>query len=260
MAATWSTTRRRRRQLLQLSLLATDVVMVAAATVLASLARFGQVRHVQAIPSLDVNVQFADLSLVILVIWIGSLWFEGLYDVDRVFWGTGEYSRVARGLSLGVVVVEAALRSGSLITARLATEAGREVFAVPGSPLDPRARGANDLIREGAHLTEGLADILANLPDHPSREGLSRNPLFSRGDAPGLSAPPDLPPDPGLSTAEAASARETILAALSPAPTDVDDLIRRCQLPAPAVMAALLDLEIAGRIESLPGNRVARLA
>jgi len=169
-------------------------------------------------------------------------------------------NRVIAGLSLGVVVVEAALRSGSLITARLATEAGREVFAVPGSPLDPRARGANDLIREGAHLTEGLADILANLPDHPSREGLSRNPLFSRGEAPGLSAPADTPPDPGLSAADAGQARDLVLHALSPAPTDVDDLIRRCQLPAPAVMAALLDLEIAGRIESLPGNRVARLA
>jgi DNA processing protein len=169
-------------------------------------------------------------------------------------------NRVIAGLSLGVVVVEAALRSGSLITARLATEAGREVFAVPGSPLDPRARGANDLIREGAHLTEGLADILANLPDHPSREGLSRNPLFSRGESPGLSAPADTPPDPGLSAAEAGQARALVLHALSPAPTDVDDLIRRCQLPAPAVMAALLDLEIAGRIESLPGNRVARLA
>jgi len=103
MAATWSTTRRRRRQFLRASLLAADIVMVGAATVLASLVRFGQVRHIQAIPALDVNVQFADLSLVILVIWIGSLWFEGLYDVDRVFWGTGEYSRVARGLSLGVV-------------------------------------------------------------------------------------------------------------------------------------------------------------
>ena len=71
------------------------------------------------------------------------------------------------------MVVEAALRSGSLITARLAQEAGRELFAVPGSPLDPRARGANDLIRQGAHLTETAADVLDNLPDHPPREGLA---------------------------------------------------------------------------------------
>ena len=89
-------------------------------------------------------------------------------------------NRIIAGLSLGVVVVEAALRSGSLITARLAQEAGRELFAVPGSPLDPRSRGANDLIRQGAHLTETAQDVLDNLPDHPSREGLARVPLFAR--------------------------------------------------------------------------------
>src|SRR6476661_2309317 len=82
-------------------------------------------------------------------------------------------NRIIAGLALGVVVVEAALRSGSLITARLAQEAGRELFAVPGSPLDPRSRGANDLIRQGAHLTETAQDVLENLPDHPSREGLA---------------------------------------------------------------------------------------
>ena len=90
-------------------------------------------------------------------------------------------NRIIAGLALGVVVVEAALRSGSLITARLAQDAGRELFAVPGSPLDPRSRGANDLIRQGAHLTETAQDVLDNLPDHPSREGLGRVPLFARG-------------------------------------------------------------------------------
>ena len=99
-------------------------------------------------------------------------------------------NRIIAGLSLGVVVVEAALRSGSLITARLAQEAGRELFAVPGSPLDPRSRGANDLIRQGAHLTETAADVLENLPDHPQREGLSRDPLFARGPPPGVAEPP----------------------------------------------------------------------
>ena len=168
-------------------------------------------------------------------------------------------NRIIAGLSLGVVVVEAALRSGSLITARIAIETGREVFAVPGSPLDPRARGANDLIREGAHLTETLADILNNLPDHPTRVGLARNPLFSRGEPPGLGEPAPASPDQAATDAETTHARDKILAMLSPAPTDVDDLIRRCQFSAPAVMAALLDLEIAGRVESLPGNRVARL-
>ena len=98
-------------------------------------------------------------------------------------------NRIIAGLALGVVVIEAALRSGSLITARLAQEAGRELFAVPGSPLDPRSRGANDLIRQGAHLTETAQDVLDNLPDHPSREGLARDPLFAQDTAPGLAEP-----------------------------------------------------------------------
>jgi DNA processing protein len=108
-------------------------------------------------------------------------------------------NRIIAGLSLGVVVVEAALRSGSLITARLAQEAGREVFAVPGSPLDPRCRGSNDLIRQGAKLVETADDVLADLPDSPLREGLSRLPLFARGLPPtGLSEDPAEPPiDPG---------------------------------------------------------------
>jgi predicted Rossmann fold nucleotide-binding protein DprA/Smf involved in DNA uptake len=80
--------------------------------------------------------------------------------------------RIIAGLSLGVVVIEAAPRSGSLITARIAQDVGREVFAVPGSPLDPRARGGNDLIRQGAALCEGAEDVLRALPRCPSsRQG-----------------------------------------------------------------------------------------
>jgi DNA processing protein len=166
-------------------------------------------------------------------------------------------NRVIAGLSLGVVVVEAAPRSGSLITARLAQEAGRELFAVPGSPLDPRCRGSNGLIREGAHLTETAADVLDNLPDHPLREGVSRLPLFARGPAPERLAEPqpefsDLPALPAI--------QAEVLDLLGPSPIAVDDIIRRCRFPAAAINAALLDLEIAGRVESLPGGRVALLA
>ena len=170
-------------------------------------------------------------------------------------------NRVIAGLALGVVIVEAAPRSGSLITARLAREADRELFAVPGSPLDTRCRGSNALLREGAHLTESAADVLANLPDHPLRQGLARDPLFARGPAPaGLAEPFCAPADhESVQGDEVATVRNRLLALLSPAPTSVDDLARRCQLSAAATAVALLELELAGRIESLPGHRVALL-
>lgn len=162
-------------------------------------------------------------------------------------------NRVIAGLSLGVVVVEAALRSGSLITARIALEEGRELFAVPGSPLDARCAGTNALLREGAHLTETAADVLANLPDHPGREGVARDPLFTRGAAPPACEEPQIALEIGPE-----HLRE-VVSLLGPAPTLVDDLIRRCQLSAPEVRAALLDLELAGRVETLAGHRVALL-
>lgn len=166
-------------------------------------------------------------------------------------------NRIIAGLSLGVVVVEATLRSGSLITARLALEANRELFAVPSSPLDPRGRGSNDLIRQGAHLTESAADVLENLPDHPSREGLARSPLFVR-EPPKVVAPAAPTLDEGsYDPADLTRARSQVLDLLSPSPTSVDDLVRRCQFSPAAVMAALLELEVAGRIEMSPGNRVA---
>lgn len=171
-------------------------------------------------------------------------------------------NRVIAGLSLGVVVIEAAPRSGSLITARLAQEYHRELFAVPGSPMDPRCRGSNDLLRQGAHLTETAADILANLPDHPLREGIARDPMFARGiPSQGLHEPA-IAWDEVAATplAEQESARQALLTLLGPAPASVDVLIRHCQLSAAAVASALLDLEIAGRLERLPGNRVALLA
>ncbi|MBV9747550.1 MAG: DNA-protecting protein DprA [Acetobacteraceae bacterium] len=168
-------------------------------------------------------------------------------------------NRIIAGLALGVVVVEAALRSGSLITARLAQEAGRELFAVPGSPLDPRSRGANDLIRQGAHITETAQDVLENLPDHPGREGLARLPMFSRGPAPGVAESSVSWKEPPEPVAELVKARMQVLDLLGSSPTAVDDVIRRCQFSAAAVMAILLELELAGQLETLPGSRVALL-
>jgi DNA processing protein len=165
-------------------------------------------------------------------------------------------NRVIAGLSLGVVVIEAAPRSGSLITARLALECDRELFAVPGSPLDPRCRGSNDLIRQGAHLVESAEDVLANLPDHPRLQGLARSPMFARADAEGLAEPPPALIE-AVSDGAVREAQTALLRLMSRSPTDVDELIRRSELPASAVGAALMQLELGLRVEFLPGNRVA---
>lgn len=162
-------------------------------------------------------------------------------------------NRIIAGLSLGVVVVEAALRSGSLITTRIAQDLGREVFAVPGSPLDPRSHGSNDLIRQGAVLTESAADVLAHLPDLPSHALFSQLPHASAGLA-------ESPPRPLAPPCDMTNIKAEVIDLLSPSPTAVDELVRRCQFSSAAVMAALLELELAGRVEALPGNRVALLA
>jgi len=130
---------------------------------------------------------------------------------------------------------------------------------VPGSPLDPRSRGANDLIRQGAHLVETAQDVLDNLPDHPSREGLARLPLFTHGAPPGLAEPGRNWQEPGEDAAEFAKARRQVIDLLGTSPTAVDDVVRRCQFSAAAVMVVLLELELAGRIETLPGARIALL-
>jgi DNA processing protein len=152
-------------------------------------------------------------------------------------------NRVISGLSLGIVVVEAAARSGSLITARQAADQGREVFAVPGSPLDPRCKGSNSLLREGATLVEEAADVTAVLATRSSfQEERPAKFAASAGGEPG---------DQAL-----AEAREPLLELLGPSPVAVDELIRRCQLSPAVVMAVLLELELAGRLERHAGNRV----
>jgi DNA processing protein len=185
--------------------------------------------------------------------------------VTEAPWGTAPQSRhfprrnrIIAGLALGVVVVEAALRSGSLITARIAQDANREIFAVPGSPLDPRCRGCNDLIRQGAHVTESADDVLAQLPDSPLREGLTRMPLFARNGLPGMAEPaPHAPPPPD---ADLPRVRAELRRLLSASPTDIDAVIRHSQFAPAAVMAALSQLELALAVEILPGGRVALLA
>ena len=160
-------------------------------------------------------------------------------------------NRIISGLSLGVVVVEAALKSGSLITARFAGEQGREVFAVPGSPLDPRCRGANDLIRNGATLVEGVDDIIAALSNTTAGpRGLAEDRRrFGPGGAPA--------PEPDEAAVEAA--RQSILSLLGPTPVTLDELLRDGTLTPGVAAIALIELELAGRIERHPGGRVSRV-
>lgn len=153
-------------------------------------------------------------------------------------------NRIISGMARGVVVVEAAEKSGSLITAQYALDQGREVFAVPGSPLDPRARGTNRLIREGATLTERAEDILAVL--RPMLGGQFSEP----GHDPQGSAPL------AALEAEADRIRTRVEEALGPAPVEVDELIRQLGAPAGAVLTVILELELAGRCVRHPGNRV----
>jgi DNA processing protein len=160
-------------------------------------------------------------------------------------------NRIIAGLAQGVVVIEAALRSGSLITARIALEADREVMAVPGSPLDPRSRGSNDLLRQGARLVETAADILEQLEERPPRA------LFPIGTSLGLAQDVEAFVTEDAPGESAEQVREVVAELLGPSPTSVDDLVRGCQFSAPAVLAALLDLEVAGRAIALPGNRFA---
>lgn len=149
-------------------------------------------------------------------------------------------NRIIAGLSLGTVVVEAVPRSGSLITARLAGEMGREVMAVPGSPLDPRAQGCNLLIREGATLVQGAADILEQI--RPIDARAVRAPLDS------FAGPP---PEDASDTD-----RRTLLALLGPVPVPIDELIRQSHLLPAVVQTVLLELELAGRLERHAGGRV----
>ena len=147
-------------------------------------------------------------------------------------------NRIIAGISLGTIVVEAAPRSGSLITARLAAEAGREVMAIPGSPLDPRAQGCNQLIRDGATLVQNAADVLEAI--QPTRTRVA-------------SPAADYEPQPEEMDGEAVEAVEALLG-LSPVP--VDEIIRLSGASSGAVQMALLELDLAGRLDRHAGNRV----
>lgn len=161
-------------------------------------------------------------------------------------------NRIISGLSQGVVVVEASLRSGSLITARMAAEQGRDIFAVPGHPLDPRAEGTNSLIRDGAILVRHADDVVQDLGKF-SGNGLRD---VARID---FEPETDIDIDIDIPANDIADISDALLDQLSATPVHVDDLIRACGNHAGHVSGALLTLELAGHVQRLPGNRVVRL-
>lgn len=156
-------------------------------------------------------------------------------------------NRIVSGLSQGVVVVEATLRSGSLITARLAGEQGRDVYAVPGHPLDPRAAGPNALIRDGATLVRDAADVLENLMSFTGR-GLEDS-AFTRFE-PSFEPANDQPDERSFD-----EARDILVSSLSYTPAEINEVIRNTGLETALAQTILMELELAGRIQRLPGNR-----
>ena len=157
-------------------------------------------------------------------------------------------NRIISGIALGVLVVEAAERSGSLITARFALEQGREIFAVPGSPLDPRSKGTNRLLRDGATLVEDADDILRELAPQLGAPLAERKPATFAPAPMAEIGPKDL-----------AQAREIVLGLLSPTPLPVDELLRQCQMSPAVILTVVLELELAGRVARQPGNALTLL-
>jgi DNA processing protein len=157
-------------------------------------------------------------------------------------------NRLISGLSLGVIVIEAAKASGSLHTARYALDQNRDIFAVPGSPLDPRSEGANGLIRQGATLVSTVDDVLEGLDGR-----LAPTLPFGRQFREDSETAPLTPSDPDEKL------RERVLAALGPTPVDMDELIRFADGDARSVHVVLLELELAGRLERHRGNKISAL-
>lgn len=153
-------------------------------------------------------------------------------------------NRLISGLSVGVVIVEAAQRSGSLITARMALEQGREVFAVPGSPLDPRAEGTNRLLKQGAALVTQAADVIEVI-----------RPILGQPLNVGASEPERDAPDAGREPAS--DERRRVVALLGPTPVEIDDLVRLSGASPATVRVVLLELELAGKLDRQAGGRVA---
>ena len=175
----------------------------------------------------------------------------GMEPAARLF---PKRNRIVSGLSTGVVVVEATVKSGSLITARMAGEQGRDVYAVPGYPADPRAAGPNKLIKDGAILITCAQDILDNINSF-GRDTMPSTLFDSAPQSTNLHEVSDADTD----EKDVDATRDLILQNISQLPVGVDELARSCHLSLPAMQMAMLELELAGRLQRLPGNRIVLL-
>lgn len=187
----------------------------------------------------DLHVQIAKKGAVISEVALG------LQPLSKHF---PKRNRIITGLSLGVIVVEANLKSGSLISARTAAEQGRDVFAVPGFPADPRAEGPNALLKDGAILVQSTLDVLNHVQSFAARKVIPKSfsdGLFDTGDV------FEVEDENAI-----AAAAETILTFLSHTPVAVDEIVRACQLTIATVQSSLLELELSGQVKRHPGNRV----
>ncbi len=153
-------------------------------------------------------------------------------------------NRLISGLSRGVIVIEAAFKSGSLITARYTLEQGRELFAVPGSPLDPRCKGTNNLLRQGAHLIESAADVLA-IFQGPCISSLKEDAAAPYAPAPAI---------------DWETLERDVFEDLSPTPIALEAIIQRHAVPAQTILTLMLEWEFQGRIQRHPGNMVSLAA
>jgi len=157
-------------------------------------------------------------------------------------------NRIISGLSDGTLVIEAAARSGSLITARLAGEHGREIFAVPGSPLDPRSAGANQLIKDGAILVRSANDIINELPTSIPKQTQMR-PAVTKTDRKSANSPTaSQPPNPS-----------DLMTILSPSPIHIDEIVLLCDGAADNILAELQLLELDGKVARHSGGRFSKI-
>lgn len=198
----------------------------------------GGIDHIYPPENSKLYAQIAEHGLIVAELAIGTAPM-GIHFPQR--------NRIISGLSLGTLVIEASLKSGSLITAHMALDQNREVFAVPGFPLDPRSQGTNKLIKDGAILVESINDIINNLPEFTNKESTEDN--FADNNLVFGAATNCL-------TQITDDMRKAVINLLSASPIYFEDLLQETNLSAPIIHTIILELELAGNVARSPGNKI----